>query len=57
MSKFIAIIAALFTAALVALFYHRGYYGDSFCVFISVYMAVYFGLYEWKNFVEEVLLK
>lgn len=57
MSRIIAIIAALFTAALVALVYHRGYYGDSFCVFISVYMAVYFGLYEWKNFVKEVLLK
>lgn len=57
MRKIIAIIAALFTGALVALVYHRGYYGDSFCVFISVYAAVYFGLYEWKNFVKDVLLK
>jgi len=57
MRKLIAIIAAVFVGALVALVYHRGYYGDSFCVFISVYAVVYFGLYEWKEFYDEVLTK
>lgn len=57
MKKIIAIITALFVGALMALVYHRGYYGDTFCVFISVYTAVYFGLYMWKDFVKDVLMK
>jgi len=57
MRKLIAIIAAVFVGGFVALVHHRGYYGDSFCVFFSVYAAVYFGLYEWKEFVKEVLTK
>jgi len=50
MNKIIAIVAALFTAALIALVYHRGYWGDTLCVSASVFAAVYGGLHGWKKF-------
>jgi len=52
MRKLFAIIAAVFVGALVALVYHRGYYGDSACVFVAVYTATYTGLYEWKELIK-----
>jgi len=52
MKKLLAIIAAVFVGALVALVYHRGYWGDSLFVFVSVYTAVYAGLYEWKELIK-----